>query len=173
VHLTGKIGRRYYNWHANIHAQVFIVKMSNILSVCLDMLKNIYVLMQIYIKSINLYTSRPINSCGRKLCWTVIENNVQMRVSLRWLWRVLCSGMWRRVVRWKQSSAWWLLQAGFLLGLFLDPKDGGEIFLRNICWISTDYTEWYPRMTYFGILVCVCKRVVNCSTNKLGILWMV
>jgi hypothetical protein len=39
----------------------------------------------------------------------------------------------------KQSSA------GFLLGLFFDPKDGGEMFLQNVGWLSTDYTALYPR----------------------------
>jgi hypothetical protein len=29
------------------------------------------------------------------------------------------------------SSAWCLLYAGFLLGLFFDPEDGGAIFLQN------------------------------------------
>jgi hypothetical protein len=29
----------------------------------------------------------------------------------------------------------------FLSWLFIDPEDGGEIFLRNICLISTYYTE--------------------------------
>jgi hypothetical protein len=28
--------------------------------------------------------------------------------------------------------ACYLLQAGFLLGLFIDPEDGGDMFLRNI-----------------------------------------
>jgi hypothetical protein len=33
----------------------------------------------------------------------------------------------------------------FLLGLFFDPEDGGDIFLRNVGEISTDYTALYPR----------------------------
>jgi hypothetical protein len=32
-----------------------------------------------------------------------------------------------------------------LLSLFFDPEDGGEMFLLNICWLSTDYTALYPR----------------------------
>jgi hypothetical protein len=35
--------------------------------------------------------------------------------------------------------------AGPLLGLFFDPEDGDDMFLRNVCWISTDYTASYPR----------------------------
>jgi hypothetical protein len=35
--------------------------------------------------------------------------------------------------------------AGFLIGLFFDPGDGGDMFLRNIGWLSTDYTTLYPR----------------------------
>jgi hypothetical protein len=32
----------------------------------------------------------------------------------------------------KHSSACYLLYAGFLLGLFFDPEDGGNMFLRNV-----------------------------------------
>jgi hypothetical protein len=35
--------------------------------------------------------------------------------------------------------------AGFLLCLFFDPEDGGDMFLRNAGWLSTDYTALYPR----------------------------
>jgi hypothetical protein len=26
------------------------------------------------------------------------------------------------------------------LGLLFDPEDGGDVFLRNVTWLSTDYT---------------------------------
>jgi hypothetical protein len=35
--------------------------------------------------------------------------------------------------------------AGFLLALFFDPEDGGDVFLRNVWWLSTDYAALYPR----------------------------
>jgi hypothetical protein len=38
-----------------------------------------------------------------------------------------------------------MLHACFLLGLFFDPKDGYDMFLRNVAWLSTDYTTLYPR----------------------------
>jgi hypothetical protein len=31
-----------------------------------------------------------------------------------------------------------------LFGLFFDYEDGGDMFLRNIGWHSTDYTALYP-----------------------------
>jgi hypothetical protein len=36
-----------------------------------------------------------------------------------------------------------LLHAGFLLGFF-SPEDGGDIYLRNVCSLSTEYTALYP-----------------------------
>jgi hypothetical protein len=38
-----------------------------------------------------------------------------------------------------------LLHAGFFLGLFLDPEDGGEVFLQNVGCLTTDHTALYPR----------------------------
>jgi hypothetical protein len=34
---------------------------------------------------------------------------------------------------------------GFVVGLFFVPEDGSEMFLRNVCWFSKDYTSLYPR----------------------------
>jgi hypothetical protein len=31
-------------------------------------------------------------------------------------------------------------QAGFLLGLFFDPEEEGDMFRRNLGYLSTDYT---------------------------------
>jgi hypothetical protein len=80
-------------------------------------------------------------------------------------WRVLSSWMQCRVVRWKSvdvsedhvashlqsqrisqaSRHCCLLHADFLRGVFLKPKDGGDMFFRNVSWLSTDYTVLYPR----------------------------
>jgi hypothetical protein len=38
-----------------------------------------------------------------------------------------------------------MLFAGFLLGLFFDPDVGGDMFLRNVGWLPTDYTALCPR----------------------------
>jgi hypothetical protein len=38
-----------------------------------------------------------------------------------------------------------LLHAGFLLAVFFDPEGGGDMFIRHIGWLSTDYTALCPR----------------------------
>jgi hypothetical protein len=37
------------------------------------------------------------------------------------------------------------LLAGFLLGIFFSPEDGGDIFLRNVDYLLLNYTALYPR----------------------------
>jgi hypothetical protein len=37
------------------------------------------------------------------------------------------------------------LYVGFLLGIFFDPENGGDIFLRNFGGLSTDYEALYPK----------------------------
>jgi hypothetical protein len=44
-----------------------------------------------------------------------------------------------------ESYACYLLDTGFLLGLFFDPEDGGNMLLPNVAWLSNDYTALYPR----------------------------
>jgi hypothetical protein len=44
-----------------------------------------------------------------------------------------------------ESTACFLLHAGSLIGLFFDPKNGGEMLFRNVSWLSTDCTALYPK----------------------------
>jgi hypothetical protein len=43
-------------------------------------------------------------------------------------------GHWKSSIFWdtEHCSACYLFHGGFLLGLFFDPEDGGDIFLRNV-----------------------------------------
>lgn len=43
-----------------------------------------------------------------------------------------------------------LLAAYFLLGYLLDPKDGGDMFLRTVSWLSTQYMALYPKRQNFS-----------------------
>jgi hypothetical protein len=44
-----------------------------------------------------------------------------------------------------KKSAWKVARsAGFLLCLSLNPEDGGDMFFRNVCLLSADYTALYP-----------------------------
>jgi hypothetical protein len=40
------------------------------------------------------------------------------------------------------------------LGLFFDPEDGGDTFLRIVGWFSMDHTALYSRRQYFHNLRC-------------------
>jgi hypothetical protein len=69
------------------------------------------------------------------------------------------NSLWSKYIFENKSSIFWVitlcsslkvnwqlcLPSDFLLGLFLDPKDGGDMFLRNVCWLWTDYTALYRR----------------------------
>jgi hypothetical protein len=41
-----------------------------------------------------------------------------------------------------------LLKVSYLLGLFFDPEDGVGMLLRNVVWLSSEYTTLYPRRLY-------------------------
>jgi hypothetical protein len=38
------------------------------------------------------------------------------------------------------------LHAGFLLGLYFDSEEGGDMLFRNVSRFSTDYTALYPTL---------------------------
>jgi hypothetical protein len=44
-----------------------------------------------------------------------------------------------------QGRIFYRLHAGLLFGVFYDLEDGGDIFIRNLGWISAEYTALYPR----------------------------
>jgi hypothetical protein len=89
-----------------------------------------------------------------------------LKFSQRWLWRVSSSEIWRCVVR-RVSTRYvppkrrveslrttqrhipeydtLLYHAVFLLGLLFNSEDEGDIFLRNVRWLSTDYAALYSR----------------------------
>jgi hypothetical protein len=43
-----------------------------------------------------------------------------------------------------RNDTCYMLHAGFLLGSLLDAERGSNMFLRNVCRLSTDYTALYP-----------------------------
>jgi hypothetical protein len=59
----------------------------------------------------------------------------------------LLGGRINRARNQRESLLRTCFHALFLLRLFFDPE-GGDMFLRNVCWPSTDYTALYPRRQY-------------------------
>jgi hypothetical protein len=51
--------------------------------------------------------------------------------------------------------------ADLLLCLFFDPEDGGDMFLRNNSWLSTDYRALYPRRQYSSSTMIISRITVG------------
>jgi hypothetical protein len=51
----------------------------------------------------------------------------------------------QRESRWKAELLATCFRAGFSFGLFFDPEDGDDIFIRNVGWLLTDYRMLYAR----------------------------
>jgi hypothetical protein len=69
-------------------------------------------------------------------------------VPLFWLSAVMLLYIWVKKGQWichGKLPACYLLLAGFLLGLFFEPEDGGNMFSRNVGWLQTDDIGLYPR----------------------------
>jgi hypothetical protein len=66
-----------------------------------------------------------------------------------------------------------LLHTGFLFRIFFGPEDGGDMFLRKVNWLSTDYQEIEPFVKaavrtsnpitiYVSAVYCVEKKIFGC-----------
>jgi hypothetical protein len=51
------------------------------------------------------------------------------------------------------ASAFYLLHDGLLLGVFFDPEDERDMFLRNDIRLVKDYMEFYPRKQNSSYLI--------------------
>jgi hypothetical protein len=99
-----------------------------------------------------------------------------LRFSQQWLWRVLSSGLQHSVARWKstdvseehvaKSPACYMLRVGFLLGLFFDPEDGGDMFLWNVGLLSTDYKALHPRRYNSSRFKCSLSKLERLETKR-------
>jgi hypothetical protein len=70
---------------------------------------------------------------GYKQFYFLGHNAVQFVESQRTFRRSMSPLRWKN----KQCSSCYLLQAGFFaFSLFSDLEDGGNMFLRNVCWLS-------------------------------------
>jgi hypothetical protein len=58
----------------------------------------------------------------------------------------------------KQNTICCLLHVDFLLGLFFDTEDEGDMFLRNVGLLSVDYTALYPRLYKFRVYTSLFCR---------------
>jgi hypothetical protein len=69
-----------------------------------------------------------------------------------------------------EGGSKYLLHAGFLHGIFFDPKDGGDMFLQNVNWLSKHYTLLYPRRQLF-ITTAVRTSYLKKSGRSLTLFW--
>jgi hypothetical protein len=62
--------------------------------------------------------------------------------------------------------------AGFLLCSFYDLEDGGDMFLRNVGWLSTDYMSLYPKRWYSSYLTyCLLGCDTVQSSKQVPTFW--
>jgi hypothetical protein len=78
------------------------------------------------------------------------------------IWNILPKTKIRQLMTSKLGSACRWLHAGFLVGFFFNPENGGDMFLRNVSRFSTNYTALYPRRQKSSISV---KTQSNCVQN--------
>jgi hypothetical protein len=73
---------------------------------------------------------------------------------------ILCQ--WRRKLV-LHCPAYYLFHADFFLGLLFNPDGGGDKFLRNIGWLSTDYMTLYCRKQnssqYYSLYMFCVKNI--------------
>jgi hypothetical protein len=73
-------------------------------------------------------------------------HNIRLKVNRRFGGTCHLQTQGRRIKPWKKpawSSACYLLRADFLLGLFFNPENGGDMLLRNVRLFSWNYTALY------------------------------
>jgi hypothetical protein len=53
-----------------------------------------------------------------------------------------------------------------VFGKYLDPENGGEIFLWNVCRLSTDYTVVMSQKTEFlSIIIFIIIIIIICGVG--------
>jgi hypothetical protein len=88
---------------------------------------------------------------GKKSLNETLNLNLNLKHHESWLGKQVSVRHLRAWQRSKQAQLCCLLNFGFLLGRFFDPEDGSNMFLRNVCWISVDYTALYPNRHCEGL----------------------
>jgi hypothetical protein len=58
------------------------------------------------------------------------------------------------------------LHAGFLICLFFEPEDEGDMFLRKVGWLATGSTALYPRRQNSSILALWELQILHLCSSK-------
>jgi hypothetical protein len=85
----------------------------------------------------------------------------------KWVFEVLTAVVFKNKAK---PFSFCQFHAGFLLGLNLNPEDMGDMLLRNIDWLSTDYTVLYTSRQNSSIkneFLIVPKYDFQCRVNLL------
>jgi hypothetical protein len=76
--------------------------------------------------------------------WALVNVVVDLRFSQPWLWRVPSSGLQPTIRRNTASIFRVLLSLWYFARSILRPERWGNIFLRNVRWLSADAAALYP-----------------------------
>jgi hypothetical protein len=108
--------------------------------------------MSLWNNGLSLQTTQHYNSEDCTLLWLVGSD---ILTELYLLGCIAMQSTENQPTFWSFSYSCSLLHANFLLGLFFDPENGGDMFVWKVPWLSKVYMALYPRRQNFSLSTCL------------------